>query len=89
METNITVSTHKSVGPIQNLYDHGLTIFIQERSGEGVGMEITEGLWVCLDCGFTDMESQAFMHEDCERGDNQVNVTVRELFIAKEEEYSE
>lgn len=78
MEDTVTTQTHRSVGPMKELYEHGPVIFIQEREGERQDMDITESLWVCLDCGWTDADRRSFAHEECNREDNRVNVTVRE-----------
>jgi hypothetical protein len=86
MKEEITVSTHKSVGPFTDVYDHAPVIFIQEGGGEN-GLEISESLWVCLDCGFTDIDRAGFTHEECSREDNQVNQTLREYL--EENEYPE
>lgn len=78
MEVPLTVNTHKSVGPYKDLYGHGPVIFIQEKEGEGQSMDITESLFTCLDCGWTDSDVTTFAHEECNREDNRVNSTVRE-----------
>jgi len=81
MKTEITVNTHKSVGPFFDVYDHEMVIFIQEleeNERRSSGKEITEQVWVCLDCGWTDSDKRTFAHEDCNREDNEVNTTLRE-----------
>ena len=90
MKSEITVDTHKSVGPMTNMYEHGPVIFIQQledNDNSSRGPDITESLWVCLDCGYTDSDQRSLLHEECNREDNRVNQTMREYL--EENEYPE
>lgn len=82
MKTELTIDTHKSVGPYNDVYDHPMLIFIQQvEDGEssGHGPDITESLWTCLSCGYTDTDIRSFAHEECDREKNRVNQTMREF----------
>ena len=82
MKIEITTDTNKSVGPMTDMYGHGPVIFIQELEDNddspGHGPDITESLWVCLDCGYTCDDQKMLLHEECNREDNRVNQTMRE-----------
>lgn len=83
MKIEMTVDENLAVGPYTDMYGHGPVISIQKREEQ----EIEECRWVCLDCGYSCIDSRILLHEDCEREKNQVNQTMREL--VEEEGYPE
>lgn len=89
MKTETTIDSYKSVGPHKRVYDHPMVLSIQElednEESPGHGPDITESLWVCLDCGFTSDDPRMFAHRDCGREYNRINQTMREYL--EESEY--
>lgn len=83
MKQEITTDKHKSVAPYTNIYGHGPVIFIQEYEDR----EIVESIFTCFDCGYTSTDQKGFVYENCERENNRVNQTMRELI--EENEYPE
>lgn len=66
MTKEIDVDTHKSVGPVPDMYGHGPVILI--------GAELA----VCLDCGYTAGDNRLLAHVECDRDKNPINTTLRE-----------
>lgn len=72
-ETEVKVDVHKRVGPLCDMFGHGPVTVIQD-----LGDDEDTDLWVCQDCGYVTDDNRMFMHEECNRSDNEINQTWRE-----------
>lgn len=70
----VEVAKHKSVGPAPDQFGHGPVTIINLAHEDD-----DPPLWVCLDCGYVTVDNREFAHEWCERDDNPINTTWREL----------
>lgn len=80
MKFELEIDAHNGVGPYSDLYGHDpVTVIQQYDDGEEPLHERFAGaVFVCFDCGYTANDPRLFMHEDCDRDENQINQTWRE-----------
>lgn len=79
----IETAEHKAVGPNADMYGHGPVTAVMSwtKASDAIGKhgEIEPELFICLDCGYTVADNRLLAHVECDRTENPIPKTWREL----------